>query len=66
MIDIKDINWNSLDIDGIDTADYPDFCDAFAISGYTKDGRELTDDELEYINDHYRDFIYERVIDIIF
>ena len=54
-----------IEVDGIDTRDYPDFCDAFIASAAieTRDGeyRELTDEELDYINDNCPDFVYEAV-----
>ena len=50
--------------DGIDTRDYPDFCDAY-IAGATielEDGtfRDATDEELDELNSD-RDFVYEQV-----
>lgn len=38
--------------------DYPDFCDAF-ISSATYKGRDMTDAELDLLNED-RDFVYER------
>tara|TARA_R110000744_G_C18898757_1_gene508963 strand:+ start:35 stop:319 length:285 start_codon:yes stop_codon:yes gene_type:complete len=44
-----------LEVDGVDMADYPDFCDAFITSGcvttWDDECRDLTEDELDYIND---------------
>ena len=40
---------NSLEVDGVDSTDYPDFCDAYFSYGEYKDGTELTDDELEQL-----------------
>ena len=37
-------------IDGIDTKDYPDFCDAY-ISSADYDGKPMTDAQLEQINE---------------
>jgi len=54
-----------IEVEGIDTSDFPDFCDAFISSAAveTWDGqyRELTDDELDWINDECGDFVYEEV-----
>jgi hypothetical protein len=52
---IKDV-----EIDDIDMRDYPDFCDAFLV-GATYTGRELTEDELEYIQDSNPDWFYDQV-----
>ncbi len=46
-----------VEVDGIDTRDYPDFCDAY-ISAAHYDGRPMTDDELEELNED-SDFVYE-------
>jgi len=56
---------DNIEVDGIDTRDYPDFCDAY-ISYADYDGREMTDEELDVLNDEYRDFVYEKVWDSLF
>jgi hypothetical protein len=55
---------HGIEVDGIDTRDYPDFCDAY-IAGATielEDGtfRDATDEELDELNSD-RDFVYEQV-----
>ena len=59
-----------IEVDGIDTSDFPDFCDAFISSAAveTRDGqyRELTDDELDWLNDECPDFVYEEVYKTIY
>ena len=47
----KWINEDSISIDGIDTRDYPDFCDAFIEYCEFEDGTELKESELEELND---------------
>lgn len=54
----------NVEVDGIDTRDYPDFVDAF-ISYAEYDGVEMTDEQLDEINEHY-DFVYECVMNQIF
>jgi hypothetical protein len=56
----KIINW---EIDGVDTADYPDFCDAYFSYAEFEDGTELTDDELETLTDAYPEVINEAAFD---
>lgn len=51
-------------VDGIDMGDYPDFCDAF-IASAEYDGEDMTDEQLDEINEHY-DFVYECVMNQIF
>ena len=55
---------DNIELDGIDTKDYPDFSDAF-ISAADYDGREMTDDELEELNEEY-DFVHEQVLNHLF
>lgn len=50
---------DNIEVDGIDTTDYPDFCDAF-ISYAEYDGREMTDEELDELNEN-SDFVYSAV-----
>lgn len=57
MINFKKIT--NIEVDGIDTRDYPDFCDAF-IAYAEIYGREATDKELDEINDS-SDFVYDAV-----
>lgn len=44
------INYDSIEIQGIDKRDYPDFCDAHVIYAEYKNGQVLTDEEMEEIN----------------
>tara|TARA_R110002096_G_scaffold145384_3_gene303038 strand:- start:919 stop:1176 length:258 start_codon:yes stop_codon:yes gene_type:complete len=54
---LKDLD--DIVVDGIDTADYPDFCDAY-ISSAVLYGKECTDEQLDEINENY-DFVQECV-----
>lgn len=53
-----------LEVDGIDTRDYPDFCDAFICAGSYRTlfggYRELTDRELDILNED-SDLVYGEV-----
>jgi hypothetical protein len=55
----------NVEVDGIDLNDYPDFVDAF-ITSAEYDGREMTDEELDYINDVHLDFVQECVYNHLF
>ena len=48
---MKEINFSSLEVDGIDTKDYPDFSDAFICYGEYTDGTPLEEVDLEALND---------------
>ena len=45
------IDYTTLEVDGIDTSDYPDFSDAFISGGYYLDGTPIPDDVLEKLSD---------------
>lgn len=51
---------DDVDIDGIDTKDAPDFCDAYICSASYK-GREMTQEELDVLNSD-GDYVYNKVI----
>mgnify|MGYP003965868655 FL=1 len=64
MINLDYAKISDVEVDGIDTRDYPDFCDAF-ISYAEYDGREMTDEELDTLNED-SDFVYEAVQNYLF
>lgn len=45
-----------------DSKDYPDFCDTYASSGTYKDGKDITDKDLDLINTKANDYLYEELI----
>ena len=56
-----------LEVDGVNTSDYPDFCDAFFSKGkWIETGKELTDDELDELGNKYpevlNDMAYQSLI----
>ena len=54
----------NVEVDGIDLNDYPDFSDAF-IASAEYDGEDMTDEQLDEINECY-DFVHEAVMNQIF
>lgn len=58
-----------VEIDGIKRWDYPDFVDSYITKAYidlgNKDFRELTEEELEYLNEREREFVYQKVVEYI-
>lgn len=54
-----------IEIDGIDTTDYPDFCDAYVSDAYYEDGTPLTDEEMEMFNEQYWGIASELAFDYI-
>ncbi len=55
---------DDVEVDGIDTRDYPDFCDAY-ISSASYKGRDMTESELERLNED-GDYVYEKVQDRLY
>lgn len=62
---MKEINFKSLEVDGIDTKDYPDFCDAFICYGEYTDGTPLEEVDLQALNDD-ASLIYKLVEEAIY
>ena len=58
---------SDLEVDDVDPRDYPDFSDAFISAGsYEYEPgkyRDLTDEELEWINNHHPDVAHELAFD---
>ena len=50
----------NVEVEDIDTDDYPDFCDAYISSAEYK-GKEMTEDQLEELNDD-GDFVYQSAL----
>ena len=52
-----------LEVEGVDMQDYPDFCDAFISAGcvtaWDDECRDLTDEEIDYINDEHPEIAQE-------
>jgi hypothetical protein len=55
---------SNIELGGIDTNDYPDFCDAYIVSAEI-DGVELTDAEIEELNCD-SSFVYDCVLKELF
>ena len=67
LLDLDKIS--NLTFDNVDHDDYPDYCDATIASGdYEEEGeiRELTDDEIEWINENESMFVYEKLMDDLY
>jgi len=45
-----------IEIDGVDTGDYPECCDSY-ISEATYDGVEMTPDEKDWLTDNHGEFV---------
>ena len=57
----KVVDTGSLEIDGVDGRDAPDFSDAYFSAGQFKDGTDMTDEELNELADEHPDLLYEKI-----
>jgi hypothetical protein len=55
---------DNIEIDGIDTNDYPDFCDAFIVSA-DYDGEAMSDAQIDKLNEDYS-FVHDCVYTQLF
>jgi len=55
---------DNIEVDGIYTKDYPDFCDAF-IASADYNGKPMTDEQLDELNEDSA-FVYECVENHLF
>jgi hypothetical protein len=65
IINNKPVDISSVEFDGIDTSDYPDFSDAYVYAAEFEDGTKLTDDELDELQDKYWDSLYDVLMDTL-
>jgi hypothetical protein len=55
----------NMEFEGVDFSDYPDFVDAYLISA-DYDGKEMTEEQIDYINDEHYEFVNESVFESLF
>jgi hypothetical protein len=56
-INNKEVDFGTLEIDGVDMRDYGDFCDAYFSYAEFTDGIQLTDAELETLTNECSDVL---------
>ena len=62
-LNIDRLDYRSIEVDGVDPRDYPDFCDAYISYAEYTDGTALTEDEIDTLNEDHSDIIYEAVVE---
>lgn len=65
IINDKEVDIGTIEIDGIDASDYPDFSDAYVSYAESVNGYGLTEAECELLQDKYSNVIYDLIIDRI-
>lgn len=61
----KTLDMRSIKFDGLDYSDAPDFVDAYICEASWNDGTDLTDDELDELNQD-SDFVHEALQDYLY
>jgi hypothetical protein len=64
-MDLKNVDYHTLVVDGVDFSDSPDFCDAFFTSGEDLDGNPLSDEILEQLTQD-GELLYEYIFASIY
>lgn len=49
---MKQLNYKSVEVSGVDSRDYPDFVDAYIVYAEWEDGTSLSYDELDDLNEN--------------
>ena len=60
----KRVDVGSIEVDGVDAGDYPDYCDAYVMRATFEDGEQLTDSDCEALHDQYSDLVYDIVAEV--
>lgn len=66
IINNKEVDLNSIEFDGIDTNDYPDFSDAYISAASFQDGTKLSVDELEMLQEDLHWELNEMIINYLY
>ena len=59
----KEVDSTSIEVDGVDPQDYPDFSDAYLSVAVFMDGTPLNDEELDQLNNDYPELINDLAYD---
>jgi hypothetical protein len=65
MINGKQVDLRSIELDGVESYDYPKYSDAYATSAEFTDSTPLTDDELDELSDKHGDIINMKAHDML-
>jgi hypothetical protein len=63
MLNGKEVDMRSLEIENVDSRDYPDFSDAYISRASFTDGTDLSDQEMDQLNDEHGDLVHELAYD---
>jgi hypothetical protein len=63
MLNGKEVDEKSIEIDGVDRRDYPDFSDAYISAANYMDGTPLSDKEIEDLDAQNNELVHEKIQD---
>ena len=63
-IDLNQIDLKSIEVEGVNPSDYPDFCDAYVSFATWKNGTPLTESECDQLTDEAGELVNEIAHDI--
>ena len=66
FLDVTFLDYSSIEVENVDRRDYPDFCDAYIIYAEFQNGVELTEDQIDQLNEEHSDIVYEAACDSIY
>lgn len=58
----KKVDYKSIEIDGVDSKDYPDFSDAYISYAEYTNGKKLSDNELDQFGEENGDLVHDLAI----
>lgn len=58
-LNVRMIDPSSVEVENVHSNDYPDFVDAYISYAQYKNGKPLTDQELDMLNDQHSDFVQQ-------
>lgn len=59
----KKVDWDTVVIDGVDSSDYPKFCDAYISEAYYNNGDALTENELDKLTEENYDYVNQEAFE---
>lgn len=59
-LNLSQIEDSSVELEGVDTKDYPDFVDAYVSAANYVSGQPLSDDELENLNTNHAEYVQQK------
>jgi hypothetical protein len=63
MMKLNGMKVVDVEVDGVDSRDYPDFCDAYFVEAYYENGVKLTNSELDDLQELYPEVVNEMAYD---